>query len=282
LSSFRVVFPLLLPAFALALAAGCSGTVGSSPAPAPTASGVPAGTLLTGAATELPFVSQGQAGAILVPTQIDVPPSDYAVVIAGPSPQASMPPIPLVPGPYFTRTIVYTAVTFTRLTTTQRQLGLRFDLPKSIDPNFGTFYLAAYHVHGSWRNVGSTHVASGQEVEFSPAAPMTRYAAIAPHGVALYQLVSIEQPGPQPSPQSVQLDAVGHKATVTLQEPDYYAKWSAVSTDPKVATVSPAYGGPRFTITARKAGKTSIAFRDSAGGTGTVSVGVTTSGGGIH
>jgi hypothetical protein len=286
-SPLRFAFTaLVLPALALAAAAGCSSTI-AGPGPVPTSSTVPTfsptppGVLLHGTAIDLSFSSQGDAGAILAPPQIDVPPNDYATVLAGPSPQASMPSIPLVPGPFYTRPIVYTAVTFTKRTTMQHLLGLRFALPDSIDPNFGTFYLAVYNGHG-WSNVASGHGASGQTITFAPAGRQTAYAATTPHGVALWQLADVETPVPLPSPAIVQFTAVGQTARIDVTEPDYYAKWTASSSDSNVATISPASGGPHFTVTAVKHGKATVTFTDSAGGTGKVFVGVTTSGGGIH
>jgi hypothetical protein len=276
----RFIFAaVMLPA--LALGTGCSSTI-TGPAPVPTASSAPSGVLLLGPAIKLPFVSQGQAGAILVPPQIGVPANDYANVAAGPSPQASMHPIPLVPGPFYTNPIVYTAVTFTQRTAMQHLLGLTFALPNAINPNFGTFYLAVYVAHGAWENVASTHVSSGQTVTFALAGKTMAYRATAPHGVALYQLADVERPLPLPSPATVQFTAVGRTAKVDVMEPDYYGTWTAVSSDPTVAKVSPARGGPHFTVKAVKAGKTTVTFNDSAGGTGSAFVGVTTSGGGIH
>jgi hypothetical protein len=289
----RCIFTvLMLPALAVGLAAGCSSTI-SGPGPVPTSSSVPtptpmptptrmpSGVLLTGAAIKLPFVSQGQAGAILVPPQIHIGANDFANVVAGPSPQASMPAIPLVPGPFYTRPIVYTAVTFTQRTTMEHLLGLTFDLPSSIDPDFGTFFLAVYEGHG-WDSIASTHGAAGQTIAFAAAGKPTTYSASAPHGVALYQLADVETPMPVPSPSTVQFTQLGRTAKIDVTEPDYYGSWTAVSSDPSVATVSPAHGGPHFRVTAVKAGKTTIRFTDSAGGVGSVFVGVTTSGGGIH
>jgi hypothetical protein len=108
------------------------------------------------------------------------------------------------------------------------------------------------------------------------------YSAKMPHGIALYQLADVEQPVPLPNPSTLQFTAAGQKATIDVMEPDYYGRWTAVSSNPSAATVSPASGGPHFTVTAIKAGKTTVTFTDSAGGTGSTSVGVTTSGGGIH
>jgi Bacterial Ig-like domain (group 2) len=283
----RFVFTaLMLPALILCLAEGCSSAIGG-PAPVPTSSAAPptpppSGVLLTGAATKLEFVSQGQGGAIVVPPQIGVPANDYATVAAGPSPQASMRPIPLVPGPFYTNPIVYTAVTFTRRTTTQQALGLTFDLPASINANFGTFYLAVYKAPGYWFTVATKHVASGQTVSFAPTGAKSTYGATLPHGIALWQLADVEKQMPQPNPSTLPFTALGQKGKIDVMEPDYYGAWTAVSSNPSVATVSPASGGPRFTVTALKAGKARVTFTDSAGGTGSTSVGVTTSGGGIH
>jgi Pilus formation protein N terminal region len=254
------------------MAAGCTSTI-SGPAPVPTSSASPSGVLLTGAAIKLSFASQAQAGAILVPPQIDVPANDYATVAAGPSPQASMHPIPVVPGPFYTNTIVYTAVTFARRTAMQDLLGLTFELPDSTNANFGTFYLAVYNAHGAWDNVASTHVSSGQTVTFAPAGKKTAYGAAAPHGVALYQLADVEKPIPFPSPSAVQLTALGKTARIDVNEPDYYGTWTAVSSNPSVAAVSPA-SGRHFIVKARKAGKTTVTFTDSAFGTGKTYVGV--------
>ncbi|HTA39582.1 MAG TPA: Ig-like domain-containing protein [Candidatus Acidoferrales bacterium] len=288
----RFVFTaMMLPALALSLAAGCSSTISgpgpvptssTRPTPTPTSSPTPSGVLLRGHPIDLSFSSQGDAGALLVPKQIDVPANDYATVAAGPSPQAGMPPIPRVPAPFYTRPILYTAVTFSKRTTMQHLLGLTFALPDSIDPNFGTFFLAVYNGHG-WSNVASRKGASGQTITFVPAGAMTTYAATAPHGVALWQLADAETPTPQPSPSTVQFTEVGQTAKIDVTEPDYYGKWTARSSNPSVATVSPnGLGGPHFTVTAAKHGKTTISFTDSSGGTGNVLVGVTTSGGGIH
>jgi Bacterial Ig-like domain (group 2) len=283
----RFVFAaLMLPALILCLAEGCSSTIGG-PAPVPTGSAAPptpppSGVLLTGAATTLPFVSAGQNGAVVVPPQIGVPGNDYATVAAGPSPQASMRPIPLVPGPFYTNPIVYTAVTFTQRTVTQQALGLTFDLPASIDANFGTFYLAIYKAPGYWFTVASKHVASGQTVTFAPAGAKATYSATSPHGIALYQLADVEKQMPQPNPLTLKFTALGRKAKIDVMEPDYYGTWTAVSSNPSVVTVSPASGGPHFTVTALKAGKAKVTFTDSAAGTGSTSVSVTTTGGGIH
>ena len=294
----RFVFTaLMLPSLALGLAAGCSSTIGGpapvptssfgptptpKPTPTPTPTPTPSGVLLHGPATDLTFSSQRDLGAIFVPPQIDVPANDYANVVAGPSPQASMHPIPDVPGPFYTRPIVYTAVTFTQRTAMQHLLGLAFNLPNSIDPNFGTFFLAVYNARGGWDTIASTHRASGQTITFAPAGRKTTYSAITPHGTALYQLVDVEAPMPLPSPSTIQFKALGRSEKIDVTEPDYYGTWTAVSSDPSVATVLPTEGGPHFRVTAVKAGKATITFTDSGRGTGTAFVGVTTSGGGIH
>jgi hypothetical protein len=273
----------ILGAAVIALAGGCSNTVGIyQPNPGPTATRAPSGTLLTGAPVSLPFVSQRRRGDILVPSQIDVEAGDYASVTAGPKPQASMRPIPLVPGPFYTRTIVYTAVYFSMTTKTSRSLGLSFALPSGVNADFGTFYLAAYDPSGHWNNVASTHGANAGTIVFPPAGDATSYAAVLPHGVALYQLAPVETPLPQPNPATVQLTALTQRAKIDVMEPDYYGTWRAVSQAPSVATVSPAAGGSHFIVTPVKAGKTRIVFTDSAGGTGSAFVGITTSGGGIH
>jgi hypothetical protein len=274
----------MLPALAFSCVAGCSSTIaGPGPVPTSSVSPAPPGVLLRGPATRLSFSSQGDAGTILVPKQIGVLANDHANVVAGPSPQASMPPIPLVPGPFYTRPIVYTAVTFTKRTTMQHRPGLTFDLPPSIDPNFGTFFLAFYGTSGGWDTLASTHGSSGQTIAFVPAGAQATYQATIPYGIALYQLADVEMPVPMPSPATVQLTEAGKIAKIDVSEPDYYGKWTATSSSPAVATVSPGLSGhPRFTVTAVKAGKATITFTDSAGGTGTVFVGVTTSGGGIH
>jgi hypothetical protein len=269
---------------AIALGAGCSGTVGFSvPNPGPTSTAEPPpGTLLTGLPVSLPFVSQMKSGAILVPSQIAVPAGDYATVSAGTQPQASMHPILPAPYPLMTKTVVYTAVRFTKPTKTSKALGLTFALPPSIDPDFGTFYLAVYGAHGMWQSVENTHGAVNGRVTFTPAGGTTSYSANAPHGIALYQVLSATVPVPLPSPSTVQFTELTQRKTIGVTEPGYHGAWTAVSADASIATVTPASGSSRFSVKPLKPGKTEIVFTDSAGGAAGVFIGVTTSGGGIH
>jgi hypothetical protein len=302
------VTALLVSAVFGVFASGCSGSAGRNPnagpiptvgptskptatpttkptptpttKPTPTPTPTPAGILLRGPFVELPFVSQGRQGFILVPPQIDVPPKDYATVAAGPKPQASMNPLVPVPGPV-TQTLVYTATTFTQKTFLEQPLGMKFALPDTIDPDFGTFYLAVYDVGGRWRNVASAH-GTVAEIDFEPPGGTTTYSAMKPHGLLLYRILSAQHPKPIPSPSSLNFDAVAQTAIVTVTEPDYYGTIAAASQDPSIATVAPAPIAGQFVVTSVKAGKTKIVFTDSAGGAAHVNLGVTTSGGGIH
>ena len=92
--------------------------------------------------------------------------------------------------------------------------------------------------------MASAHVASGQTVTFVPAGKKTAYSASTPHGVALWQLADVQTPVPIPSPSTVQFTATGQTAKIDVMEPDYYGSWTAVSSNPSVATVSP---GERWT-----------------------------------
>jgi hypothetical protein len=90
------------------------------------------------------------------------------------------------------------------------------------------------------------------------------------------------RPLPMASPTSVSLTAVNQKAFVSVTEAGYTGVFAAVSANADVATVSPSKGSKTFAITAVKAGKTSVTFTDSVGAQASVTVNVTTTGGGIH
>ncbi len=92
-------------------------------------------------------------------------------------------------------------------------------------------------------------------------------------------------PGDPPvlvNPTSLSFTAVGQTQTIFAQETLYSNPFTASTSNAAVATVAPAstYGG--FTVTAVKAGTATITVSDSNSHKATVSVGVTTTSGGIN
>ncbi len=94
----------------------------------------------------------------------------------------------------------------------------------------------------------------------------------------------ISKPGDPPllvNPISLAFTAVGQSQTILAQETLYSNPFTAVTSNNAVATVSPGstYGG--FTVTAVAAGTATITVSDTNNQHVTVSVGVTTTSGGI-
>jgi hypothetical protein len=93
------------------------------------------------------------------------------------------------------------------------------------------------------------------------------------------------RPGDPPvlvNPTSLSFTAVGQTQTFTAQEMVYTNPFTATSSNPSVATLSPGSSYGSFTVTAVAAGSATITVKDSNGNSTTVAVGVTTTTGGIN
>jgi uncharacterized protein YjdB len=83
-------------------------------------------------------------------------------------------------------------------------------------------------------------------------------------------------------PVSLAFTAVGQQQNFTATETQYTNPFTATSSNSAVATVSPGTYYSTFVVTAVAAGTATITVKDTNGHSATVSVGVTTTTGGVN
>jgi hypothetical protein len=145
---------------------------------------------LHGYPAEVSFDVAGKAGQLQIPAQLGVPPNDSVRATTGTKPQAGMPPVPLVPAA--TIQLVYAAVYFTHSTKTSHGLGMLYELPASVNPKSGSFYLASYDAKKkSWNTSYAKPLrTTSRDVSISPTGGAVTYQANAANGIALYQIAT--------------------------------------------------------------------------------------------